>query len=108
MAAFRRPSVGVIAIAVSLQLGGNIDRTAGFIERLLVVVVVLIVIHVDRTFNIDFVLLPGNDPDGIRDLKIHRDKAAARQVKMLLDDLLRAHRDGSRQYHRDKQTVFHI
>ena len=76
-------------------MGSDIYRIAGSVKRLFIIVVVLVVVHVDRAFHKDFVLLPGNDPDRIRDLEIHRYKTIGRHIDMLLDDLLRPHRDGS-------------
>jgi hypothetical protein len=108
MRTIRRPLAPVIVIAICMQLARYIDRSSGLVERFFVIVVVLVVVHVDRTLYIDFVFVPHHDPDRIRDLEIHRDKAIRRQGHVLLDNLLGAGRDGCGQYQHNKQTVFHI
>jgi hypothetical protein len=74
---------------LKLQLPRYTDMNIRIVKAHLVIVIVLIVIDIDQALDINLVHAPTDDPDGIRDLKIHRDKGTRSKSHVFFHDLLR-------------------
>jgi hypothetical protein len=94
-------------IVLVFQLCGDIDGITRFAKDHLVVIIVLVVIDIDAALYIHFILLPGDDPYGIGDLKIHAYITAGGEVDVFFDDPLRPCRQQADAEQEDEYAIFH-
>jgi hypothetical protein len=93
--------------ALVFQLCGDVDGVTRFAKDHLVVIIVLVIIDIDAALYIHFILLPGDDPDGVGDLEIHAYITAGGEVDVLFDDPLRPCRQQADAEQEDEYAIFH-